>query len=341
MKAIRTKSGRYRVRFVDHYEKDAGGKRKVVLGSVTADTEHEALFLALKASKEGKKPNMTVGKAIQRYIDLKTPVLSASTIRSYKTIQNAGCEGIEDVKLSDLTSDLLQAWINHHAATHAPKSTANAYGLVKSSVAMFMPLVRFSVTLPKKTPPALYTPTESEVKKLIEVSKRNDNLYKAVILATYGLRRGEICALRASDINPAENIVHVTKDIVRSSKKWVEKPPKTNASIRTIRIAPEAVSALLEDVTEPNDKIITVYPDAITAAFITALRAAKIPHFRFHDLRSFSATLQHTMGIPDSYIIKSHGWKNDQMLRLTYRRTLRDKEDEYTEQVVKKMSGFV
>ena len=45
---------------------------------------------------------------------------------------------------------------------------------------------------------------------------------------------------------------------------------------------------------------------------------------RFHDLRHYSASKMHAVGVPDQYIQGRHGWKTDYALKKIYRNELDD-----------------
>lgn len=342
MKATKMKSGLWRARYVDHYEYDQDGKRKVVYSSVSAPTEFEAIRQAMKLTNSGKADSsISVSFAVAKYITLKSAVLSPSTLRSYRALEKNAYNDIAAVTLSALTSAIIQSWIAKYSLDHSPKATANAHALLMAAVGMFLPDAHFRVSLPKRKPPELYTPTEAEVQILLEEASRNQHLYKAIMLATYGIRRGEICALTYSDIDAETNTISISKDMVRSDQKeWIVKEPKTPQSIRFVKIAPEAVRLLLSDPEESDALIIDVHPDAITNAFRRLVVRLGMEQIRFHDLRSFSASLQHVMGIPDQYIMKTHGWKTDTVLKQVYRRTMTDMEDEYSKAVQDRMSHF-
>ena len=64
-----------------------------------------------------------------------------------------------------------------------------------------------------------------------------------------------------------------------------------------------------------------------------------------HDLRHYSASILHAIGIPDQYIMARGGWKTDNVMKRVYRDTLSDVEKEmnqkavdYFEQSMKKQS---
>ncbi len=60
----------------------------------------------------------------------------------------------------------------------------------------------------------------------------------------------------------------------------------------------------------------------ITKSFPRLLKGAGLPHFRFHDLRHYSASIQHAIGIPDAYIMQRGGWGNDGVLKQVYRHAM-------------------
>ena len=76
--------------------------------------------------------------------------------------------------------------------------------------------------------------------------------------------------------------------------------------------------------------MVTITPTALTNAFEHLVKACGLPHFRFHDLRAYSASIRHAIGIPDQYIMREGGWKTDTVLKAIYRRTMQDKEAEFS-----------
>ena len=65
-------------------------------------------------------------------------------------------------------------------------------------------------------------------------------------------------------------------------------------------------------------------PDAISQRLDHALQRAGLPHFRMHDLRHYSASILHAIGIPDQYIMARGGWKTDHVMKQVYRDTISD-----------------
>lgn len=49
---------------------------------------------------------------------------------------------------------------------------------------------------------------------------------------------------------------------------------------------------------------------------------------RFHDLRHYSASIQHALGIPDAYIMQRGGWQTDGVLKSVYPHAMSDRQEE-------------
>lgn len=327
MKAKMTKSGRWQCRYVDHYE-TINGKRKVVLGTVTMDTERDAIKEALaRENKNERSKELTFEKALAKYIDLKRNVLSPTTLRSYTALQNNAFEILNPLPLSKISSAQLQSWINYYSGCHSPKSVFNAHGLVMAVMGMFRPEAKFCVTLPQKRPARLYTPSDEDITALL-AHISGTALERAVLLAAFGtLRRGEACALTMDDIDGCS--VTVSGSMVRASSGWLVKAPKTPQSVRTVKLPTAVVKRLTAD-RRTGESIVGLNPEQVRKAFKKALRDCGLPDFRFHDLRAYAVSIRHALGIPDVYIMQDGGYKTDAVMKQVYRRSMDDKRSEFS-----------
>ena len=115
--------------------------------------------------------------------------------------------------------------------------------------------------------------------------------------------------VEASDISG--NVAHVNKAMVLNKEnKWVVKAPKSYAGDRFICFPDFVIQKL-----NKNGRITELNPSMITDRFKDILERAGIPHFRFHDLRHYCASVQHALGVPDAYIMQRGGWGNDRVLK--------------------------
>lgn len=309
-------SGNIRIQVFDY--KDADGKKHYK--SFTAPTKAEAQLLAAQwktGKAEEKLLRITLYEAVTRYIEAKEGVLSPSTIRGYERMQVNQLKTIGRIYLDELTSTNMQIWISDLSKTLSPKYVRNIYGLVSATLDMFAPDLHLSVTLPDKKHTELYCPSDKDVKKLLREIAGTD-LEIAVLLAAFGpMRRGEICALDSSDI--IGNKVSVTKSMVLGSdQQYHIKEPKTYSSYRVI----EYPDFVIDKMKGRTGRIIDKSPNAITRSFQRAIVRADLPHFRFHDLRHYAASIMHAIGVPDQYIMQRGGWASDNVMKAVYRNTI-------------------
>lgn len=327
-------SGSWRCQVYSHTEqilqKDGTIKKKRIYESFTCDDpstrgkrKAEAMAAEFAIGKEDKrKPcNLTLGEAIEKYTDTRESILSPRTVIDYRRIRRRDLQELMDIKVSRITQEDIQKAINLDAQKHSPKTVRNNHGLIAAVLKQYRPEFALNTALPKKIRPDIYVPSDEEVQQLMD-AVRDTDMELPVLLAAFGpMRRGEICALSTDDING--NVVHVCRNMVRTGNgSWVIKQPKSYAGDRYIDY-PDFVAEKWKGI---NGMITTLKPGSVTDKFRRALNRAGLPPFRFHDLRHYSASIQHALGIPDSYIMQRGGWGNDGVLKAVYRHTLQDRE---------------
>ena len=326
-------SGSWRVRVYSHTEEilqpDGTMKEKKVYKSFTCDDptpkgkrkcEAEAAAWAQDKEHKSRTDSLTFGQALHNYISSRENVLSPTTTRSYNSIKRLYIQSLMDIKIEDITQEDIQKAINIEALKLSPKTVRNIHGLISATLGVYRPSMALNTSLPKKKRVELYIPTDADVKKLINYVSGTE-MELPVLLAAFGpMRRGEICALESTDIQG--NTVHVCKNMVPTEdRRWVIKTPKSYSGDRFIEY-PDFVA---EKWKGKVGRIVTLKPDQITNRFIDCLERAGIEHFRFHDLRHYSASILHALGIPDVYIMQRGGWGNDGTLKSIYRHALSDK----------------
>ena len=116
--------------------------------------------------------------------------------------------------------------------------------------------------------------------------------------------------------------------VLDKNGKWIYKDmPKTSDSVRSVELPPQVIQMLGDG--DPDAYIVPTTPAAISDAF-SRLRNRLGMSCRFHDLRHYSASIMHAIGIPDQYIMERHGWSSDTVLKAVYRNTLTDKSNQFT-----------
>lgn len=341
-KAKKLPSGSWRVRVFDGYD----AKGKSIYQSFTADTPEEAEYLAseykYKRKRTDKPKNMTVGEAIDRYIESKDTVLSPATVREYKQERRNNLQGLMNVKLNNLTQELIQREINLESKNHSPKTIRNMHGLLSAALKMYYPEFILETTLPQKEKFDIQMLTEDEMKSVLNHVANSEMELPVLFSMCLGLRRSEICGLTWDCVNLNKRIIIIRKAQVRNdNREWVIKKTKNYTSNRTVTLN----NVLYNKLSEEKDKtgfIIKLRPDIITQRFERIIKHLGLPRFRFHDLRHYNASIMLALGIPDKYAMKRMGHATNNMLKTVYQHTLENEEekinaivDEYFDNLIK------
>lgn len=310
---------------------------KVYRPSFTARTKSEAMHMAyeweLSKERESTPCDMTVADAIEQYITLNTAAMSPSTIKGYRTSQRNHFNQINHRKVKDLTDADLQAFVSDLCAKYAPKTVRNAYSLLLLSLHMFTQRT-YDVTLPAKVPKEYHIPTSAQVKKLLNAA--SPDMKKAIALGAIGsMRLGEVCALRYCDIE--KKGVWVRHDMVQDeNNKWILKAmPKNATSYRFIPMPPKVLKMLGKG--DPDEYIYPCTPNALSRAFRRLCEHSGMP-YTFHDLRRFTISYMHALGIPDQYIQERSGHKTDACLKAVYRLTMSDQSKKFADKANKQFT---
>lgn len=322
-KARKLSSGRWNCSVFSHME---NGKRKYV--SFTADTKAEAQRQALEFQinkKNSDKPlNLTIEKAVNNYIQSKVNILSPKTHLTYESYKQYYVP-LNNIRIGSITSLDLQEFVNNLAKTLSPKSVKNIYSLLHSAILMYSDK-HYHVTLPAKVNPERIIPTDEDINNLI--NNANPRLKLAIILGSKGMRRGEIASLRFKDILRDFDAIYIHSDIVLGNdKKWHYKEvPKTSKSVRRLVLPKEVIDML--GTGEDDDYVLGILPSTITSDFIS-LRKKLGLRCRFHDLRHYSTSILHALGLPDAFIMEHNGYASDYVMKSVYRHSLSDKTIKY------------
>ena len=324
--ARKTKSGKWRCQAFDYVE-IVDGKKKYHHRSFTAPTKWEAERMAHEFLHNKNRPSsdLLLSEAMERYIDIKRNVLSPSTVRGYTTLSKKAYGTLSGMRIDKITAQDVQAWMNNLAITKSAKSCRNALGLLTAVLRAFLPGTDISIKTPQNVNRAYYTPSDDDIKRLMDEITSND-LRRAVMLAACGtLRRSEICGLMDTDIDGDVITVHRAKVENANGKGWIVKEyPKNDSSNRKV-IYPQFVIEEFKDVT---GYLVKIQPASISREFAMARNRAGLPHFRFHDLRAYSVSIAHAIGIPDVYLMERGGWKSDATFKKIYRRAISDENRE-------------
>lgn len=291
-------------------------------------TVAHAKALAIKAGiLEQDKPAaaLTVGQAIDRYIESKDAVLSPSTIRGYKSIRKNAMTSIMLMQVSQVTQEDIQRAINVMARQKSPKYVRNAYGLLTATMAVYRPSLRISVTLPQKKKFEIAIPSTEEVALLSEKVKGKKFELPFLLASCMGLRTSEIRGLTWDCVNG--DILHIKQAMVDGEDGAELKSTKTYSGNRKL-IMPAYIKDLIATQPKIDEYIIHYNRNQLYKCLDRLCKRYDLPHYRFHDLRHYYASVMLSLGVPDKYAMERMGHASANMLKNVYQHTMQEKSQE-------------
>lgn len=297
--------------------------RKTIEGTAYSITfDHKPNKLEIEKEIDKIKANstsnheLTFGRAVEEYIEIKKNVLSTSTIVNYRSVVKNLSPSFVKMKIDKINSVVVQREINQYSIDRSPKTVRNASGLITAVMGMYAPDLKITIKLPQKIQKENYVPTDEEVALIIKDSEGSD--YNLVYrLAVYGLRKSEMLAITADSLDG--NLLTIDSALVVGlDKKYHTKTTKTESGTRKIYIDEE-----LADDIRKKGYVYNGFPGNIIRDLHRRQDKYGLPHFRLHDFRVYFASMCHNkLGIPDATLMKMGGWKSQETMIKSYRRPM-------------------
>ncbi len=152
--------------------------------------------------------------------------------------------------------------------------------------------------------------TSEEEKGLFDKLDGCEWLKGIVLFALHtGMRRGEICGLQWFDLNFERGLIHV-----RNTKNGKDRLIHMNATVRTLLGNQAKTSTYVFPCPRTKERLVE-----IKYSFVRAVKAAKIPDLRLHDLRHTAATRMGDAGADAFTLAAIFGWSDIRMaMRYTH-----------------------
>lgn len=306
--------------------------------SITAPTEKEcvAKAAAVKAGLEEAKDRersgaITVGEAIDRYIESKDAVLSPATVAGYRRIRVNALQELMGVGVRSVDQQMVQRAVNAMSRSKGPKTVRNAHGLLAAALAVYRPDLTLRTVMPQRVRYDAAIPSREDVTAIMGACRRTEDELPILLAIWLGLRMSEVLGLRWEDIDMERGIVHIRHALVDEG----EKGTKTYSSQRDLPL-PAYIRDLLEAAPRRGDHVVPLTRRALYARFQRVCREAGVQHYRFHDLRHINASVMLALGVPDRYARERMGHATDTMLKTVYQHTMRAE----TMRVAEAVDGF-
>ena len=286
--------------------------------TISADTESE-YYAKARAVKEGlleikKDPaKVSLGRVIDTYIQDNSNILSPSTLRAYKTARDNRFALYMDKSTSEIN---FQQMVNLEAKTVKPKTVANAWRLVTASLRHFGLEVP-AVNLPKIAKAERPWLDYEQIKALLRAAEGKD-CELGIVLGLHGLRRSEIYALTAEDIDTESGIIHVHGAVVLNADNHpVRKDTNKNAtSARDVHIV---ISRLTDLVDGKTGQLVTGNLNTLAAQINRLCEANDLPRVGVHGLRHSYISLCFHLGWDALTAMQQGGYSNIQTMNSVYR----------------------
>lgn len=258
--------------------------------------------------------NPTLLERLRDYVADNSERLSPSTIRSYEGMIRMISERSPKICNKRISALTEQDIVEIVRPLRTLKTKRNYVNFIHAATGKGV-----TTKLYGKASKQVHVPTELEVKGLLQIFRDSDMEVPVMLAAYGGLRRGEICALRMSDIDG--DFVRVSRAVVRDqSGEWVTKEPKTPSSIRSVLLPHFVIERIHE-----RGHITHLLPCQVSDKFWKKQLRLGIRPYCFHSLRHFHASYLHALNIPDAYIMARGGWSSPAVMQSVYRHALADK----------------
>ena len=328
--SIRKRSdGRWEGRYTAGHDPETG---KAIYKNVLGKTQAEVKDKLKKAIEETagldviKAEKYTLGQWMdiwfENYAKIKVRPSSHQTYRGY--IDNHIKPHIGKIPLSKLSSLELQKFYKKLLGNGRVKrleSQKQPKGLSAKTVRNINQVISSALDLAKEQKLIATNPTDSCALPKVEHKEmqtipaedlakflreaRASGVYEMyyIELAT-GLRRGELLGLKWSDIDFANRVIRVQRQVARINGEIVEAPLKTKNSYRNISISEDTAEVLKAQREKVDSEYVfpspnggPISPDSVNHMLQRVLERAGLPKVRFHDLRHTFATIALQNGV--------------------------------------------
>ncbi len=317
-------NGKYRARITHN------GKvyRKTFDRKPTKSDEVEFIKELSEREKKEKEEKDSFKKCAENYIKNKRNVLSPKTIKEYKSALKNLPEWFCDMRISDITQSEINILVNELSEKNKPKTIRNKHGFVSAVLSVYAPEFVLRTKLPQKEENTVYVPSTDDIKRIVDYVKGDEQFEIPILLACYGLRRSEICALTIDDLDGTT--LKINKAVVSNDKnEFVEKTTKTESSAREIEIG-----KYLADLIRERGYIYQGHPGSILKHLHMVQRKLGIEKFPLHKMRHYFASKMLT--ITDKKTVqKMGGWKTSYTMDKVYAHSLKEEEEKAKKAAVK------
>ena len=269
----------------------------------------------LEAKKRGG--TVTLGAAIDKYIDDRSATLSPSTLRGYTQIRQNRFRAQMDKPIDAV--DWQQA-INREAALVSAKTLKNSWGLVRT-VLKANGIEPKAVSLPQVIRNERPWLDYGQIIRFVAAARDKPGEL-AALLALHSLRRSELCALTMADVDLDSGTLAVSGAAVYNADNdlTIKATNKNVTSRRAVPIMIPRLKELLEDHKQDasDTPLVSVLPSSAYRQINRICQSAGLPDVGIHGLRHSFASLAYHLGMSEREVMELGGWSDAQTIHKIY-----------------------
>ena len=317
------KDGRWEGRYIRGYLENGRADYHSVYGKSYAETKAK-LELEKEKTRKGLHQGckLTVQELMELWLDSRK-VKASSHARYHALIHAHILPQLGKYAVRNLTANQLDTFVKQLLENGrldgkgglSPKTVSDILFAIKSALKLAQKSYGFvdlngvqGIAGPQSVPHRVETFSDHEAEKLTTVLMQDGSRTAVSILLCLntGLRLGELCGLRWSDLNKLDNTICIRRTVqrIRNDKqtRLVVQTPKSEASNRIVPVQPELVK-LLTAFDDGHDSFILtgadhpIEPRTMQYRFHRLLQRHDLPQRNFHALRHTFATRCAAAGI--------------------------------------------
>ena len=241
---------------------------------------------------------MTLEAYLVEWVELRAPGLRPRTIESYTSLirlyiaPSIGARKLGKLKPKHIAR-MLQGVID---AGHT-RTAELCYVMLRAALRSAVEMRRINwspmdaVTRPKHIPAETMVWSRAQTRAYCAAIVGDRHQIAWLLAVGMGLRRGEICGLRWSDVDLRARVLHVRNQRQRlDDGRMIDVAPKSRAGTRKLPIPRMIYDVLRRNYQWGDGYVEPITPSGLDAAHRRLLRRLDLPYIRLHDLRHTMVT---------------------------------------------------
>ena len=305
------KDGRWEGRYKAGYDANGKAKYRSVYAKTYQAVKEKLMSLKSAPVKHEHSGCLTVKELFEEWMSAVKLKVKISTYANYRMKADKHIlPAFGGIRYEKLTTKMLHSFIEEKMKSGLSAKYVSDIVIVFKSMAKYTAITHnfqnplTNVVLPKAEKKELHLLTESQQQQLCHtLMEENSKTSLCVLISMYtGLRVGEVCGLKWSDIDFEKSILTVNRTVQRiktmssacATTISIGKP-KSRSSMRQIPL-PEFLADMLNRFNQKNDSYVLsgseriIEPRTMQYRFQSLLLKANLPSINYHALRHMFAT---------------------------------------------------